>query len=467
MSSSLFWIIAAALVAAVLGMLLWPLLRQRHAGMASRKALNAAVYRDQIAELERDRASGALSEADYTPAREELQRRLLDDAAVPDEPEGLSAPRRATATAIALLVAVPLVATLLYGKLGNPLGLLEENQLQASSSAASAQSGGGGNQGGNPSSAQGGGGKAAGGNAGDLSKLADGLAAKLEKSPDNPPGWAMLGRTYKAVGRYDEAEKAFKRAGAIMESDPTLILEQAELIAIRAGGKLDGKPMELIDRALKLDPNHPQGLLLAGSAAYFRHDYATAVGYWEKMLKQLQPGSEDARALTASIDKAKSQMGAGQSGGSVAAALAPVLADNAAQSKPATTAQTPPAAGSGKAAAAGGAAISGRVELAPALQAKAAPNDALFIFARALSGPRMPLAVLRAKVSDLPMDFRLDDSMAMAPGMNLSAFPEVSIEAKISKSGDAMVKSGDLTGSTSPVKSGTTHINITINQVTP
>jgi cytochrome c-type biogenesis protein CcmH len=466
MSSTLFWIIAGALVAAVLGVLLWPLLRRRHAGMASRKALNAAVYRDQIAELDRDRASGSLSETDYVPAREELQRRLLEDSSMPDEPESLSNSRRATSTAIALLITVPLVATLLYGKLGNPLGLLAENQLQASSSSPSSQSGGGmgGNQAGSQAANQSSG-SAGGGNAGDLSKLADGLAAKLEKNPDNPGGWAMLGRTYKAVGRYDEAEKAFKRAGAIMDTDPTLILEQAELIAIRAGGKLDGKPMELIDKALKLDPNHPQGLLLAGSAAYFRHDFATAIGYWEKMLKQLQPGSEDAKALTASIDKARAQMGAGQSsGGAVAAALAPVLAESsAASAKPAAN----PATGTAAKPAASGAPISGRVELAAALKAKASPGDSLFIFARAMSGPRMPLAVLRAKVADLPMDFKLDDSMAMAPGMNISAFPEVRIEAKISKGNDVMPKPGDLTGVIGPVKNGTTNVKLIIDQTTP
>ncbi len=464
MSSTQFWITAGALVAAVLGMLLWPLLRQRRPGAGSRKALNAAVYRDQIAELERDRASGALSESDLVQAREELQRRLLEDAELPDAPPASPPARSAMATAIALLIAVPLAATLLYGKLGNPLGLLAENQLQAassSSSAGQAQSAGG-NMGGNQSAAPAGGGGNSGGNAGDLSKLADGLAAKLEKNPDNPGGWAMLGRTYKAVGRYDEAEKAFKRAGAIMETDPTLILEQAELIAIRAGGKLDGKPMELIEKALKLDPNHPQGLLLAGSAAYFRHDYAAAIGYWEKMLKQLQPGSEDAKALTASIDKARSQIGAGKAGdGSVAAALAPVLAESSAS--PAKPAAGPEA----KAVAAPGATISGKVDLASALKAKAAQGDSLFIFARAMQGPRMPLAVLRAKVSDLPMDFKLDDSMAMAPGMNISAFPEVRIEAKISKSGDAIVKSGDLTGSVGPVKLGATGVKVTIDQTTP
>lgn len=461
MSSSVFWIVAAALVAAVLGALLWPLLRKRSYGTASRKALNAAVYRDQIAELDRDRASGALSEADYTPAREELQRRLLEDSAVPDEPEGLSTSRRAMATAIGLLIAVPLTATLLYGKLGNPLGLLADG-IQSSASAPQQQSGGGSTAGN-----QGGGAAGGGGNAGDLSKLADGLAAKLEKNPDNPPGWAMLGRTYKAVGRYDEADKAFKRAGAIMDTDPTLLLEQAELIAIRAGGKLDGKPMDLIDKALKLEPNHPQGLLLAGSAAYFRHDYATAVGYWERMLKQVQPGSEDAKALTASIDKAKSQMGtASGSGGMAASALAPVLAESGAAAplvKPSASAPGP----APKAVAGGGAAISGRVDLAQALKSKAAPGDSLFIFARAMQGPRMPLAVLRAKVSDLPLDFKLDDSMAMAPGMNLSAFPEVRIEAKISKTGDAMVKSGDLTGSIGPVKAGAKDVKLTIDQATP
>jgi cytochrome c-type biogenesis protein CcmH len=352
--------------------------------------------------------------------------------------------------------------------------LLAEPQLQASSSPEQAQQpggNGGGAMGGNQSSAPAAGANAgpnsgpnAAPNAGDLSKLADGLAAKLEKNPDNPGGWAMLGRTYKAVGRYDEADKAFKRAGKIMDTDPTLMLELAELTAIRAGGKLDGKPMELIEKALKIDPNHPQGLLLAGSAAYFRKDFAKAIGYWERMLKLAEPGSQDAKALTAAIDKARSQMGAAAPGGTAtAAALAPVLADSAAPGKPAA----PESGAAPKAAAGAGAPITGRVDLAPALKAKAAPGDSLFIFARAMQGPRMPLAVLRAKVSDLPLDFKLDDSMAMAPGMNISAFPEVRIEAKISKSGDAMVKSGDLTGSVGPVKAGAKDVKVTIDQATP
>src|SRR6266581_780324 len=446
-----FWMAAATLTA--LGFLLWPLLRRTGVMSAhSRFELNAAVYRDQLVEIDRDRAGGALSAEDHRQARDELQRRLLDDA-VADDAVNQSLPR-ARKTAIVLLLAVPLLATLLYGKLGNPGGLSPEfRQQQARNPHAAAGAAP------DAESAPGGAGPAGGGgSAGNLGNLVGSLAAKLENNPNNPEGWVILGRAYKALGRYDDAEKAFAKAGSkLMDNDPVLLVEQAELAAVRAGGNLEGKPRALVEKALQLDPDNPQALLIAGSAAYFRGEYAKAISHWERMKKNLPPDSPDAQALTASIDKARSRMGRG---GSVAAALGPVLADSA---TPKTAAQAPPAQAQSSA----GGSVSGRIELAPVLKASASPSDTVFVFARAMQGPRMPLAVLRARASDLPMDFKLDDSMAMAPGMNLSSFPEIRIEAKVSKSGDAMTKAGDLTGSTGPVKVGAKGVKVTIDQVTP
>jgi cytochrome c-type biogenesis protein CcmH len=452
----LFWALAAALVALALLLLLWPLLRRRVAGSASRRELNTAVYRDQIADIGRDRASGALAETDFNQAHEELQRRLLEDVVAADPPAPSHHPR-AVRTALLLLIAVPMLATLLYGWLGNPAGLLPQTQTRPTAHDADrgGESGGGGDM------MTAGGGAPAGGNAGgagDLAKLADGLAAKLEKKPD-PQGFAMLGRTYKAIGRYDDAEKAFNRAGSIMDTDPTLILEQAELGAIRNGGRLDGKPMAAIQKVLKMQPNNPQALLLAGSAAYFRRDFSNAVGYWERLLQQIKPGSEDYQALTSSIAKARSQISGG-GGSSMAAALGPVLADS---NIPGGGGQSAPVA----AAVGGGASVSGRLELAAGFKDKAAPGDTVFIFARAAQGPRMPLAIKRAHVSDLPMDFTLDDSMAMSPELKLSNFGDINVGARISKTGNAMPQSGDLRGTAGPVKPGAKGIKLTIDDVVP
>jgi cytochrome c-type biogenesis protein CcmH len=454
-----FWILATALVALALALLLWPLLRRRVSGVtASRRALNTAVYRDQIADLDRDRASGALSEGDFAQAHEELQRRLLEDVLVADAPAPPHHPR-AVRTSLLLLIAVPMLATLLYGWLGNPAGL----QPQTATRHAARQNDSG--DGGGAGMMAAGGGEAAGGSAaaanagaGDLAQLAAGLAAKLEKKPD-PQGFAMLGRTYKALGRYDDAEKAFKRAGSIMDTDPTLILEQAELGAIRNGGRLEGKPLAAIQKVLKMQPDNPQALLLAGSAAYFNRDFANAVSYWERLRKQVKPGSEDFQALTSSIDKARSQMSGG--GSSMAAALGPVLADPSAGSTPSPA--TPAAAAPSGA----GATLSGRIEIAAAYRAKASPGDTVFIFARAAQGPRMPLAIKRVHVSDLPTDFTLDDSMAMSPEFKLSNFAEVNVGARISKTGNAMPQPGDLRGTAGPFKPGAKAIKLTIDDVVP
>lgn len=401
-----FWISTGLLTLLVLALLCWPLLRRRSGDGASRRAINTAIYRDQLADLERDLASGTLSQAEYAGAREEIERRVLEDVAADTAPTD-TAPRRLPRTALALAVTLPLAAALLYVVLGTPAALDPAARQGPQASAA------------------------------EIEKMVATLAARLEKDPGNLEGWAMLGRSYLVTGRLAEAAKAFDKAGPAMEASTELMLQVAELSAELNEGRIEGRGRELLQRVLKAEPQNPQALVLAGTDAFFRQQYADAVRHWEAVLAQLPPGSPDAQNLTAGIEKARSLQGE-----------APAGARARAEAKP------PAAAGK---------TVSGRVTLAPALAGKASPDDVVFIFARAAEGPRMPLAVVRTRVADLPQDFTLDDSMALSPEFKLSSAGTLRIEARVSKSGDATARPGDLRGESGPVQPGASKLGIVID----
>jgi cytochrome c-type biogenesis protein CcmH len=394
-----FLIAAALVLAASLLLLSRPWWRSTRTGITSRQTLNAAIYSDQLTELERDRANGQLGDADYQEARTEIQRRLLDDVA--QEDSRLVAPIHPKRTLIALLVLLPLLAVGLYAKLGNPSAMDQTQRRDISEQ--------------------------------DVNDMVAKLAAKVESEPDNLQGWVMLARSYKAVRRPAEAERAYEKGFALVEQDPQLLADYADLLASKTGD-LSGRPEQLIAKALALDPNHLLSLWLAGTAAFNRNDYAKAIEHWERAQGQMAPNSEDAQMLANIIAEAKQKMGKGK---------APVAA----------------------AAVAAAPAIRGRVELAPALKAQATPTDTVFIVAREAGGPPMPLAAKRVLVSDLPMDFSLGDSDALMPSRPLSSAKSIQIEARISKSGQAKSMPGDLTGSVGPVKLGAKNLRISIDKV--
>jgi cytochrome c-type biogenesis protein CcmH len=389
-----FLIAATLVLAASLALLSRPWWRKERTETDTRRALNAAIYRDQLLELEKDRAGGELNETDFQEARAELQRRLLEDAteAASTAEGAAAAPSRRTLGV--LLVFLPLAAAGLYWWLGNPTGLdpMARRDFTAS----------------------------------DIEDMVSGLAAKLEKEPNNHQGWLMLARSYKAMGRYDEAERAFEKAMPVVERDAQLLGAYADLLAAKAGGSLEGKPERVIARALKLDPNDLQSLWLAGTAAFNRKDFPAALKHWEHALKQLPPESEDAQMLNSIIAEARQKMGTQKSAASSA--------------------------------------ITGRVEIAAAHRGKVAPTDTVFILARLAESP-MPVAVKRAKVGDLPMEFKLDDTDAIPGGTTLSGAKSVIVEARVSKSGDARQKPGDLVGSLSQIRPGTMNLKVAIDKV--
>jgi len=396
---TLFVVFAALLVVATAALLLPALLRKpRSVDTGERREANLAIFRDQLAELERERAEGSLGDADFEQARSELQRRLLEEV----QPDAPTAPVRPAGrrTAIVLVIALPLLAAAGYLVLGNPRGL-DPMQTQATISPQQIE--------------------------GMLGKLVE----RLKQNPDDAQGWVMLARSYKVLGRFPEAAEAYSHAGALLDADAALLADYAEVLSQTQGGNLRGKPAELIARALQIAPDEPHALLLAGAEASDRQDFASAAKYWERLLAQLEPGSEEAQTLEAAIAKAREIAGAG-----------------------------------GKTAAAGPA-LSGEVSLSPKLAAQVQPDDVLFVFARAEDGNRMPLAATRATVGQLPLRFRFDDSMALTGGQKLSAFKTVSIEARVAKAGTVKTSSGDLFGTVSGVKPNSQNLRLVIDQVQP
>jgi cytochrome c-type biogenesis protein CcmH len=200
------------------------------------------------------------------------------------------------------------------------------------------------------------------------------------------------------------------------------------------GRRLQGEPERIIAQALKVDPRNVKALALAGTVAFEKKDFKGAIAQWRKILEVVPPDSDMADSIRDSIADAEKL-----SGGTAKAQPAP---------KPAA-ASVPGA-------------VSGTVRLAPALAAKVAPADTVFIFARPADGPRMPLAVIRKQVRELPAAFTLDDTMGMATGMKLSDHPRVVVGARISKSGSAIPQPGDFEGLSPPVKVGETGVNVVI-----
>jgi cytochrome c-type biogenesis protein CcmH len=284
-----------------------------------------------------------------------------------------------------------------------------------------------------------------------IAEMADRLAARLKEQPDDAEGWAMLARSYSVLGRPADAVPAYRRVAELKPNDAQSWADLADGLASAQGNRLDGEPAQLILKALKLDATNVKALALAGTLAFNQGDAKTAALYWERALKQVEPGSDIARQLQGALDEARQ----------LAGQAAPAQAAAAATAAPGPA----PTAAAATAAAAGGASIKGRVTLAPALQAQVRPDDTVFIFARPAQGARAPLAILRKQVRDLPLDFTLDDSLSMSPETRLSSAPQVVVGARISKSGSAMAQPGDLQALSAPVAPGLQGLRLQIAEV--
>ena len=281
-----------------------------------------------------------------------------------------------------------------------------------------------------------------------ISSMVDRLAERLKTRPDDAEGWQMLGRSYATLGKHGQAIGAYETALRLRPNEPTLLAELAFSAAItnrRVGG---ADSAQLLQRALKLDPRNPKALALAGTLSLERKDYQGAVQYWEQLARIEPPDSPFGKQIQMSIAQARQLAGSH-------VALMPAADDALASIT--TSATTTRATATGT--------VGGTVTLAPALQGRVAPDDTLFVFARAVNGSRMPLAVLRKQVKDLPLRFTLDDSLAMSPAAKLSSAANVVVGARISKSGKAGAQEGDLQGQLPAVALGTANLKLEISEV--
>jgi len=252
----------------------------------------------------------------------------------------------------------------------------------------------------------------------EINKMVDGLAEKMKNNPDDAQGWLMLGRSYRFQQQYPKAVDAFANAYRLLGDQAEVMLLYADAIAYVNDKNLAGKPAELVFKALALEPDNMNALWLGGMAKAQQGDAVTAIKLWKKLAALLPPGSDSQQEIQGLLAKIESRDAINRG------------------STPEATQQTN----------APGAAINVQVSLAPELQKSASPGDTVFIYAQALSGPKMPLAIVRKQVSDLPLTVSLNDTMAMMPNMKLSNFANVKLLARISRSGNAISQPGDLIG---------------------
>jgi len=382
-----------------------------------RDTANLEILRDQSTEMSADLAHGLLNQESFEQGQRELQTRLLEE--VKTTQPVLVQRNPAKILALVLVVLIPLSSVLLYLKLGSTKAFQpQQAELSVADGFGIIRS---------------------------ETALQD-LEKKLEKSPNNPDAWLQLGRSYSELKRFGDASRAYAQLVKLVPNEAQVWTDYADAYAMDHGQTLLGEPTKFLEKALQLDANNTTALALSGSAAMERGDYVAAITHWQKLVALLPPDYPDVQMIRDGVKQAREFLATQKGGKEKLAQLPrdpePVKAKtNAAQ------------------------AITGKVSLSPGMSGKVSLTDTVFILARAAEGPKMPLAVLRKQVKDLPLEFSLDDSMAMQPQLKLSGFDRVIVVARISKSGTPMAQPGDVQGLSATIKPGTKGLNIVIDSV--
>jgi cytochrome c-type biogenesis protein CcmH len=390
-----FWIIVAALLALALALLVLPLLRasrQRESGQ--RQQQNIDIAREKKRLLEAQLADGEIDQAGFDAAYLDLQTALALEL---ERGEAAGEAASGKWMSLVVLLAIPCASIALYFVYGD-YRVIDNPQL---AQAAPRQT-------------------ASGAPQMSLDEMVAAIEKRLQANPDDAEGWFMLGRAQMAKRQFDDAVDAFRRCNELMADEPGVLFALADALAMQNDGLLAGEPEALIQRGLQIAPRFPNGLWLAGMAAEQRQDFEAAHRYWSLLLPMLGESPESAnevRNLLAMLEEREPSLASASTANSTAAA--------------------PAAAG------AGGRQLSLHVDISSELRARAQPGTAVFVYAKAMQGPPMPLAVRRLQVSDLPATLTLGDGDAMMPAMKLSSFDQVIVGARVSFSGNPVAQSGD------------------------
>ena len=408
--NTLFWIGLLLMLLVAVVILIYPLLRVRTSGAIAYKDSNLGLYDDKLAELEADLGEGRIDHEQYQSARQEIDRELLHDIPVESRDTAsvhYSNPvRRQPVLALMISLFIPTLAFLVYMQLGmHASTAIQSSQVPAQAQAQSQQE-----------------------SVGSVGEMTRKLAERLQKQGGSQEEWAMLGRAYKHIGQYVLSADAFAEAVKIKPT-AQLMLEQSESLALGNNQSFTPQARKLVMRALEMEPDNVNVLWFAGVAEFQAGNYRNSIEHLSRLSAQAQKDPEINRSLRLYIDKARNQLVAA---GEAVPTTDEILGTSAASSK--------------TAAAAGGASVQVKVDINDDVRSRFSEGDSVFVYAKAAAGPKMPLAVQRLTLAQLPATVTLDDSMAMMEGMNMSSFGSVIVSARVTTTGSAIAKAGDYIG---------------------
>jgi cytochrome c-type biogenesis protein CcmH len=413
---TLFWGTAALAVALALAFVLPFLLRSGNAerSKAARRDINLAVYRDQMQDLKAELSSTQLTEEQFLASKLELQTRAAEDALAQEE--SVAAPVASRRLALGLAAVLPAAAIALYAWLGNPGALTAVAGEQGSATAA-------------------------GPTESDILQMIQQIEARAQGNPSDSEAWEALGTANAMMARWPQALQAYQKAYELVPTKPSVLSGYAEALAMTSNLVMAGRPIELVNAALQADPNNKKGLELAGIHAYQNGQFAQAVVFLDRLQRLIDPQTPYAQELSTMRNEAQR------------------LAQLGGSAQPASPAGRPDAS-------AASASIGGTVELAPELQSRVGAQSTIYLIARAGdNGP--PLAAARIGMGQFPLQFKLDNSMAMNPSNTLSNHQEVVVLARISASGNPIAQPGDLEGRVVAVPVGAQDVKVVIDRVLP
>ena len=406
-----FWVIAALFVLVGLAFVILPLLRTHQKLGTSRIEVNKAIYQSKVDELRLDLDNNLLDHDEYEHAVEDLQKTLLSDAE--GQESKLTKSGSNTAIIAILVLAVPLSSYFIYKEVSTEKSAEEVAAMKAASSQVKT-----------------------------MQESILSLEEKLQENPDNVDGWKMLGQSYFVIQQYDKSRNAYAKAADLLnQADPEVLVLLAEASAFSNDQSFTDYEQSLLSKALSINPNHERGRWYAGYAAYTNNDFKSATHHWGELLKLVPADRPDVKeSLVKFLNDARSKAGM------------PELVESE------TIAEVTDDKRS----------IQVSVQLNKSVNELAASGDTLFVYARAVSGPKMPLSLARFNVSNLPITVKLTKEMAMMPAMDIDTFEQVEVLARVSKSGQAITQPGDLISEGVIVdftQSTTAEVNLDINSV--
>ena len=431
----LFWVLATLIILAALLLLVPALMRDGASARDVPDDVNIALYRERLAELDRERDRGEVGAERYAALRQDLERGLLADVAGHEEPRAVTH-RPSYRMAMAIAVVVPVCGLGLYLWLGSPHGI--GPQPMSASPEAGAQT------------------------AASVEAMVASLAARLDEDPADAEGWLLLARSQVVLERFDAALAAFERAHGLLGDDPSLLTDWAEAEAGSAGNRFPASALDRLDRALERDPDHEKALWLGGFAAAQNRRVDIAVDRWERLLALQSPESREASIVTEMLAQVR---GAQSTPPDTGTGPAVPTATTGATTGTKTGTATGSAGGDEPA---GGARIVVEVSLAPDLAVELGASEPVFVFARTPSGTGPPVAVARTIVGALPSTIALDESNAMIPSLSLATVEQVLVTARVARSGTANRTSGDVEGTAGPVAvAASAPVSIVISEIVP